>query len=83
MAKDLSNLSIAELEAMLTDLHTERKALAARKREVARVLDAKLIEQAAHEKLAAMSDTERAALRQALDAEGIASDEAFGTPGSA
>lgn len=79
---NLDKLSIAELEAMLTDLHTERKALVARKRDVARVLDAKLVEQAAHDKLAAMSDTERAALRQALNVEGIASSAAVGTPGT-
>ena len=78
---NLSRLSIAELEAMLTDLHAQRKALAERKRGVARALDAKLVEQAARERLDAMSDVEKQALRQALRADGIQSGEAVGVPG--
>lgn len=62
------SLSIEELEAELTRLHNEQKELSAQKKQVAASLDAKLIERAALEKLAALSEPERAALQKALNA---------------
>ncbi len=73
--------TVEELEAQLTAYHGQIKALRAKKREVSAQLDGALIRKAMADKLAAMSDPERAALAQMLTADGIAPRSAVGTPG--
>lgn len=62
------SLSIEQLEAELTRLHDAQKELRDEKKQVAAVLDYKLIERAALEKLAGLSEAERAVLQKALSA---------------
>jgi len=71
----------AALEAALTTLHGEIKALRAQKRAISKVLDRHAVDAEAFRKLAALSDPERAALRRLLGPEGIASEAVVGTPG--
>lgn len=82
----LENVTVPELEAALTEAHAQMKVLKARKRAIARVLEAKAVDVAAQERVSRMSDPEKAALRAALaqdvgGAGGIASGEAVGEPG--
>lgn len=76
------SMTIEKLDAELTRLHTEQKRILAEKKAVARVLDAKLSEQSALAKLAALSDSERAALRQVLMAKSVESESVVGAPGA-
>lgn len=63
-----ASLSIEDLEAELTRLHGEQKRVLAEKKKVAAALDAKLIERAAQEKFANLSDAEREALAKIIQA---------------
>jgi hypothetical protein len=73
--------SIKRLEGKLQDLTEKRAALKAEAQEVHAALDRAQAAQAAEERVASMSDVERAALAQAIAANGIESGEAVGTPG--
>lgn len=79
--KALEAMSTEDLEALRHDLRQEHAGLRERQRAVAAVLDSRYAAEEAQRKVAAMNDTERAALAQALTAEGIASAEAMGEPG--
>lgn len=78
----LDEMSVEQLQAQLDRLNAERDALKEQIRRITPVLDAKQAQAAAGRKLAAMSDSERAALAQLLRTEGIPSGEAVGTPGA-
>lgn len=74
----MDNLTIEELESKLAEIEARRDELKTQARAIVRVLDAKRAAAAAAAKLAAMSDVERAALAQLVQAQGIASGESFG-----
>lgn len=61
-----ANMSLAELEKMNVDLNNSQDALKAQHREVARALDAARTKQAVADKVAAMSEAEREALKAVL-----------------
>jgi len=67
---------IEALEAGIVALDQQMDAIREQKRAKARRLEALHAEAAAERRLATMSDAERAALAQLLQAEGIASGEA-------
>lgn len=73
-----NNLTIADLEETLAKIEGQRDALKEKARAIVKALDAKRAEAAAREKLAAMSDLERAAMAQIVKPQGIDSGEAFG-----
>ncbi len=73
--------SVAELEQQLTAAHEQMKAAKAKKREVAKRLDAAYAAAAAQRKVDAMSPTERQAVAQLLGPDGIGSVAKVGTPG--
>lgn len=79
---DYDALSIEELDAELTRLWAEQKAILGQKKAVARALDKKLVVKSALEKAAKLSDAELAVLEQILRAESIESGEAVGAPGA-
>ena len=64
-------MTIEQLEAELTRLHDEHKHVRAEKRTVAAALEAKLATRSARQKLAALSEAERAALLEELAREKI------------
>jgi multidrug resistance efflux pump len=75
-------IDVDALEAELTTLHAQHKAIKARKREIGARLEAARAAAAAAATVAAMSPAERAAVAQMLGAAGIASAEGVGTPGA-
>lgn len=79
---DLSQFTVELLEAQLTDLHAEGRALKARKRAVVLALDRKRAEARAQALVDRLSDAEKKAVAQVIGATGIASGEAVGTPGA-
>lgn len=81
MPKAYEGMTINELNAKLTEIHSEQKRIRAEKKEVAAILDKLLTEKAVRDKLAAMSDAERMALLQMIQADSIASESAVGAPG--
>lgn len=81
MAKQLKNMTAEELESRYQEIEGERAALQVEAREVRAEIDRRAAEAEAVRKLATMSDPEKAALMQMLEAQGIQSAEAFGTPG--
>lgn len=78
MANKYEELSITELEGEMSRLRSRKQAIQEQLREAHIIYDQKRTEQAAKRKVAAMNDEERTALVQAIKAEGVASDEAFG-----
>lgn len=79
---DLEAMSVEELEKFIQDRDEEVQNLRAVKAAAHSVLDTKNAEIAAAARYEAMSDPERRALMQYMKAEGIASEEAHGTPGT-
>jgi hypothetical protein len=71
-----------KLDAQLTKLEKQHEAIKAVKREISSRLSMLHAQAEAERKLAAMSDTEKAALAQLLGAEGIAPGSGVGTPGA-
>lgn len=59
-------MTIEELETTLAEVEVQRDALKVQAREIVAVLDQKRTFEAAQKKLAGLSETERAALREAL-----------------
>ncbi|MEW6211544.1 MAG: hypothetical protein AB1631_24470 [Acidobacteriota bacterium] len=80
--KNYEAMSIEELEDEIHSLGDRRAAIAELQRAAHRVLNEKLCAQAVARKLESMSDAEKAALWQQLNAESIQSQEEVGTPGS-
>lgn len=78
----LGQMSVDELEKFIQARDEEVQALRDVKAVAHDILDRKNAEEAAMQKLATMSEPERAALLQVMQAEGIASEEAHGTPGT-
>lgn len=64
-----------QLQSELDKINANRDALAAQARTVAGLLSKKLAEEAAKAKLEGMTETERAALAQVIQAQGIESAE--------
>lgn len=75
---DFSKMSIEELEQHVYDLCAEEAELRAEKREAQAALGEKQEAAALKARIDGMEDAEKAALAQALEAEGVASDEEFG-----
>jgi len=69
-------MSIEKLEKAVRDLDADIEKLRAEKRAAARALEAAVEKEAAMRKIANMSDSEKAALAQLIEAEGIKSEEA-------
>lgn len=65
-----------QLQSELDKINANRDALSAEARQVAGLFSKKLAEENAKAKLDAMTDVERAALAQVIQAQGIASGEA-------
>lgn len=72
---NLEQMTVAELEAELARLTAERAALRERGLAVHAVLDRKQATERAQRTLAGLSDVERAALAQVVQAQGIESGE--------
>jgi hypothetical protein len=79
---DLSKMSSEELEAHYQELDGQRAAIQAEARLVRAEIDQRVAAAEAARKLASMSDREKAALIQMLEAQGIESAEGFGSPGA-
>lgn len=73
-------MTIEELEAFIAKINAERAVLKAQAVAVHAVLDAKNTTAAAAKKLATMSDAEKAALLQMIQAQSVASNGALGHP---
>lgn len=78
---DYNDMTVEELKKLKFEMNQKRDETTAELRSVALALDIKLAEKAASEKVARMSDTEKKALSQAIQAEGIKSEEAVGNSG--
>lgn len=78
MANKYEKMSITELEDEMGRLRTQKQAIQEQLRDAHAVYDLKREEQAAKAKIAQMSDIEKKALVQAINAEEIGSSEAFG-----
>lgn len=72
------NLSVKELEAKISDITAQQAALKQEKLAIHAVLDRKAAAAAAQAKLERMSDAEKVAMAQTLQAQGINGAEAFG-----
>jgi hypothetical protein len=79
---DFEALSINELNDFIRAKSDEREALIVEIRAACRVRDAKQAQARAKERLAAMTDVEKAALIQLVQAEAVASGEEVVGPGS-
>jgi len=79
---DIKRMTLEQLDAELTRLHTEQKRIRAEKKQVAAHLDRLISEKNMLEKLAAMSDTERHLLARMIQVGGIESESAVGVPGA-
>lgn len=77
----LESMTIEELESVIHDCMAQRKVMKEFQKAASDILDRKRQASSAADKVAAMSDPERAALMQALRAQGVPSGEAFGKPG--
>lgn len=71
-------MTVAELETELAAVNSQRSELSQKAKEIAAELDSVRTLEAAKQKFASMPDAERLALAQVLNAQGIASAEAFG-----
>ena len=72
--KDMSN---DELEALINELRAQQRELKSRKMAIQEEIDRRK----AQEKVAGLTDREKSALLQTLQAEGVPSGEAVGIPG--
>jgi len=78
----MNQMSDEQLAARVAELNAQRDAL---KQEILKLVNeqnARAAQKSAQAKVAAMSDTERAAMAQLLGAQGVASGSAVGTPGA-
>ena len=75
-------MSITELQERKQELTHQFEEIRAERKAVNAVLNRKLEQQAAQERLANMTDNERTAMAQAINANGIGSGEAFGEIGN-
>lgn len=73
--EELRALSIEELESLNTDLDQKIQALRGNKKLVTYVIDEKVAHEERVRMLDTMSDRQKAALVQAIEAEGIPSEE--------
>jgi len=78
MSNEYEDFSIEELEAAIAAITLEQSRLKQQKLAIHSVLDRKMQTAEATRKLAAMSDSEKAALLQVMQAEGIPTAEEFG-----
>lgn len=78
---DLSKVSLDDLESYERELAESRARVAAEHKRVRAELDKRYALEAAKAKIAMMGDAELDTLKQAIQAQGIASDEAFGKIG--
>ncbi len=76
----LDSVPTAELETLNTLLSAQVLELKTRQRQIKYVLDKRAVEAEAQRKVALLSDPERAALAQAIQAAGTTSAEAVGIP---
>jgi small-conductance mechanosensitive channel len=75
---NLEQLSIEDLQAQLNEINVLRDKLAGQAREISAILARKQAEAAAQHKLASMTEVERAALAQIIQAGAIGTGEEFG-----
>ena len=75
--KNLKNMSDADLEVYNNELFEKRRELKAQQM----LVQEEMNRRHALAKIDALTDKEKVELAQVLAAEGIGSDEAFGTPG--
>ena len=80
--KDYFPMTTNQLLADKRKLHEQIVGLKEQQREIAAVLDGRGVLIAAENKVASMSDPQKAALRQVLGVEGIPSEEKVGTAGT-
>lgn len=78
---DYSTYSVEELQAQKLLLDEQINALYAEKRAIAAIEDAKLVRENAIRKAATLTEEERAALVQVIQAAGIPAEGQVGTPG--
>lgn len=79
---ELSKLSVDELEKEVVRLDKEIARLRDEKVKAARAMEAKVEEERAAKVVEGMSDSQRAALAQAIKVAPIADESAVGTPGN-
>jgi hypothetical protein len=79
---EIEKMTLTELEELNTRLTKERDEIHEKQRQVVRLINEKKAKVAVEKKVAGMSDSEKDALRQALQPSGIKSGEAFGIPGA-
>lgn len=82
MPKDLSKMTVSELEARVAKLDEDRAVVRAEMLATQQELGRRVIAQSATDKLARLSNEERRALLQMIEAEGVAGLEAFGELGA-
>lgn len=80
---DLEEMTVEELEQHIQQLDERKQEIRQAQRTAHEVLDRKNAAVVAQAKLETMSDPEKQALVQAIQAEGIPSQEAVGSPGGA
>lgn len=80
--KELQGYSIQELEEFIQSTDREVQKLRQDKVRAHALLDQRNAEEEAARRYETMSDPERRALAQFMEAQGIASEEKAGTPGS-
>lgn len=73
-------MTVEELEALIAKINADRAALKEQAMAVHSVLDNKNITAAAAKKLATMSDAEKVALMQMIQANAVGSNGAIGSP---
>ncbi len=78
----LEKMTPKQLEAHRLGIQDDISKMRAYGKLVARVIDGKADEVNAASKLASMLDSEKVAMAQAIQAEGIESDESVGIPGA-
>lgn len=78
---NISKMSLEELEKYNQKLNAERDGIIAEQRQAMVKINKLKAEEAAAKKVANMSKTEKQAMAQAIEAEGIESAEEFGNPG--
>lgn len=79
---DYSTMSAAELNERLHEITEQRHALREEALAVHAAMDKQILAEDAERRVAALSDSEKAALRQALGPEGVETEEAVGVPGA-
>jgi hypothetical protein len=71
-------MSLEQLDAAISELQAQKDAVREELKAANAARDSKIAQEAARAKLASLSDVERAALAQVIQAEGITSTESFG-----